>query len=250
MGLLKETYGRRTGDILVMAPFGQYQEDEEEDGQEQDIPTTRKEGKRSSSSSSSSSSYTSPLLPHIKRKIESLSQEWTISSEDPLASGQFPDTPFLEYTKSQLDMEIPLSPRSSSRPNSASFTSTASGSLQMQQQQSSSTSNSNIPTINKSTSTTSMASIASSTTPARTTSTSTNATRPALIVRPSSIAAAVAPDQEKGTTTRLHFIDTSNWLDLKEDTFDDGVHPTRKGARKIAKKLKIWLGQNGFLSSQ
>ncbi|KAK9898688.1 hypothetical protein P389DRAFT_193709 [Cystobasidium minutum MCA 4210] len=242
LGLLKETYGRRTGDILVMSPFGQYTE--HADGQQSDAQSaTSNNSQTGTAALPRKGSYKSVLRPHIKRKIEELSQEWSLANEDPFASGDFPDTPILEYTKSQLELGggQPLtSPsmkdgisrsRATSRPNSASYTAnTLSLSLSQQQQQ--------VPDLNivKSPSVASLAS-----------TTATHTTRPALIVRPSSIAAAVAPNEEKGTKTRLHFIDTLDWLDDEKDTFD-GIHPTKKGARKIAKKLKGWLGDNGFLA--
>ena len=204
LNVLRETYGRRTGDILVMAPFGQYQEEAE------------------NSETGSKASYKTNF-PEIREKVEELSQEWAI--EDPLASGDFPETPVFEYTKAQLDQEKPLSPplgsrsRPGSRPNSMGASSFAAALQSI---------TANEVNLIKSPSMTSIAS-----------------TRPSLIVRPSSIA-AVAPN-ERGTKTRLHFIDTHGWLDDKEDTLD-GIHPTKKGARKIAKKLKMWLGDHGFLA--
>lgn len=208
LNVLRETYGRRTGDILVMAPLGHYQE--------------TAQGPQESSTSTSAGSYQT-FYPEIRQKVEELAEEWAI--EDPLASGDFPETPILEYTKAQLDQAKPLSPplgsrsRPGSRPNSVGSAAFAAA-LQ----------NISTPELNLVKSP-SMSSIASS--------------RPALIVRPSSIA-AVAPE-ERGTKTRLHFVDTKDWLEDKEDTFD-GVHPTKKGARKIAKKLKSWLGDHGFLT--
>lgn len=200
LNVLRETYGRRTGDILVMAPFGTYQEE----------------------TTAGSPSYKT-CYPGMRQKVEDLSQEWI--NEDPLASGDFPETPIFEYTKSQLEQSKPLSPsigsrsRNNSRPNSIGSSAFANALQDF-----------SVPEVNliKSPSMTSLVS-----------------TRPSLIVRPSSIA-AVAPE-ERGTKTRLHFIDTQGWLDEKEDTFD-GQHPTKRGARKIAKKLKTWLGEHGFLA--
>jgi lysophospholipase L1-like esterase len=65
------------------------------------------------------------------------------------------------------------------------------------------------------------------------------------VVRPSSIA-AVEPTS-RGTKARLHFVDTGGWLSTEDETFD-GVHPTPKGAKVIARKLRDWLRDNGFLA--
>lgn len=206
LNVLRETYGRRAGDILVMAPFGQYRENngsEKTDGQAKAPYQT--------------------FFPGIRQKVEEIAQEWAI--EDPLASGDFPETPILEYTKAQLDQSKPLSTppairsRPSSRPNSVGSAAFATASE-----------NKPVPDLIL---------------PRSPSTGSVTQRRPALIVRPSSIA-AVAPE-ERGTKTRLHFVDTQGWLEDKEDTYD-GVHPTKKGARKIAKKLKLWLGEHGFLS--
>lgn len=216
LDLLKEMHGRRTGDILVLPPFGE--RDYDPKSKDMPGPAVFKQTKHE----------------EIRAMVERLSEKWLAESEDPLSTGDFPITPIFELTKLQLQENASALSSSSSRHSLSSKVAQALAAqpgtpLQSTSSPSASTSvPSGLPT------TTSMRSLAS-----------TAAVRPSLVVRPSSIA-AVSP-AAKGTTARLHFVDTKGWLDAREDTFDD-CHPTRSGAVKIARKFRDWLDDHGFLA--
>ena len=72
LNMLKETHGRRTGDILVAAPFGEWDEEK---------------GK-----------YVGHY-PEIKDMIQKIKERW--ESENPWERGDFPSSPMLELVKMQ-----------------------------------------------------------------------------------------------------------------------------------------------------
>lgn len=110
LNMLKETHGRRTGDIFVIDPFG----------------SRKREGE----------AYTN-RYPQVEEMVKALSQQW--EEEDPFAEGDFPSTPLFELTKLQLDSPDPalsniprmlaqqLSPRSSRMSANSSVSSAIDG---------------------------------------------------------------------------------------------------------------------------
>jgi lysophospholipase L1-like esterase len=191
LSMLKETHGRRTGDIIVLAPFGSW---------------SHEQGK-----------YIAKY-PELGDMVGRMQEKW--ANEDPFGNGDFPSTPMLELAKMHLESPNPSLHRISPAPSHASLKQ-----LVRDQSQSSKLNDSGLPM------------------PAGPDS-GVMSPRPSLLVRPSSIAAVT--ELAKGTKARLHFADTQGWLDSREDTFD-GLHPTRKGAAKIGKRLARWLAKEGFL---
>lgn len=219
LDLLREMHGRRTGDILVLPPFGEREHDP--DAQPNTGPAA----------------FDQPRHDEIKEMVERLSEKWLAQSDDPLSTGDFPITPIFELTKLQLEENA----------NSGLSGSTSTGSLSSKIAMAMA-SQPNTPlqagfsphaSVAASSGLPGSASVRSLASAA--------AGRPSLVVRPSSIAAITLA--AKGTRARLHFVDTKGWLDAQEDTFDD-CHPTRGGATKIAKRLRDWLGENGFLAEE
>ena len=219
LDLLKETHGRRTGDILVLPPFGA-----------RDSSASDRKGK-------GPVSYESGRLAEIKEMVERVSDRWQAESNDPLSGGDFPATPVFELTKLQLEEATKHSGLSSSPSRHSLSTKVANAIASQPSTPLQSTFSPSASMTAQSSGLPSMASLQSIA--------SIASMRPSLVVRPSSIA-AVSP-AAKGTRARLHFVDTKGWLDAYEDTFDD-VHPTRSGAVKIARRFREWLSANGFLA--
>lgn len=193
LSLLKETYGRRAGDVFVLSPFG-----------------TRRVS--SLYSDSNEKVVYESEYPELASAINSLAEQWAIDAQDPMQSGRFPETPVLELARLNLAAGSPLS-----LPSKPGTTLSAVSSNSKLLQPSSRSASSSAPQL----------------------------PRPSLIVRPSSL--EVASDfSAKGTQTRLHFVNTNGWIDEESDTFD-GIHPTRKGAQKIGRRLCDWLVQGGFV---
>lgn len=211
LSMLKETHGRRTGDIFVLSPFGQRETDGILDSQQ--ALTPRK------------TAYTT-FYPEIEEMVHRLAEKWLDDDKDPLQAGVFPATPVLELAKMHLETKKTLG---------GNQTGATDEQLLQVTPQSASSAIMSSQTLDA---------------PAAVTTSILSAQRhlrPSLIVRPSSLAAAT--DQSaRGTKARLHYISTEGWLDEEADTFD-GLHPTRQGAQKIAARLRDWLAQQGFTTN-
>jgi lysophospholipase L1-like esterase len=216
LDLLKETHGRRTGDILVLPPFGEREHSGSHVGETGPVV------------------YQQERHAEIQSMVERVAERWHAETSDPLSTGDFPCTPIFEITKMQLEESQAASQSGASKANNRhSLSSKVAQAIASQpstpvQGSFSPSAHTGLPSEASMRSLVSVASV-----------------RPSLVVRPSSIAAVTST--AKGTTARLHFVDTKGWLDAYEDTFDD-VHPTRSGAIKIAKRLREWLGNHGFLA--
>lgn len=216
LNLLKETHGKRTGDILVIQPFATWQPEK---------------GCYAPSASSA----------NLKAMVQRLSSAW--QADDPLASGDFPSTPLMELAKFHLESQDP----SPLRTHLLSQVAASPGAAATTTDSSKLASSPAVPLLKRDSANAINQAISSRTNVTHL-SLESPSKRPSLLVRPSSVA-AVLPSS-RGTKARLHYIDTQGWLDAEEDTVHEGRYLSRSGSIKVARRLRSWLAENGFLRSE